>query len=360
MKNIDGIYIHIPFCNKRCHYCDFHVFINMNDKIEKYVEYLIKEIKLYPKYKYNTIYFGGGTPSLLNENQIKRILDSLDKTEDVEITLELNPSDMDFEKLKSIRKAGINRLSIGFQTFSDEMLISLNRDHSSKKAIETYINARNTGFENISLDLIFALPNQTLNMLKYDLEKFISLNPEHLSIYSLIWEEGTNFTKRLEKGELKEVDDDIQADMYIDIQEKLKANGYIQYEISSFCKVGKESKHNIKYWNNTEYVGVGVNATSYYDEKRFSKVKSLVKYYKLIDENIIPINERTIEIVDFEEREKLKYILGLRMLNKGIEYEDNEKVNKLIDRGLLKKIENKIFLTQKGILLSNDVFVEFI
>ena len=133
MKNIDGIYIHIPFCNKRCHYCDFHVFINMNDKIDKYVEYLIKEIKLYPKYKYNTIYFGGGTPSLLSQKHIEMILNELEFDEDAEITLELNPSDMDIERLSNLRKSGINRLSIGFQSFNDELLKFMNRDHSSDK-----------------------------------------------------------------------------------------------------------------------------------------------------------------------------------------------------------------------------------
>lgn len=298
MENITGIYIHIPFCNKRCYYCDFHVFINMNDKIEKYVDYLIKEINLYPKYTYDTIYFGGGTPSLLNEKQIKRILDSLNKTNDCEITLELNPSDVDLEKLKSIRNAGVNRLSIGFQTFNDEMLKSLNRDHSSKKAIDTYYNAREAGFNNISLDLIFALPNQSMKMLKYDLEQFLKLNPEHLSIYSLIWEEGTNFTKRLQKGELEELDEDLQADMFLEILKQLKDANYTHYEISSFAKDGKYSKHNMKYWDNVSYIGIGVNATSYYNKKRFAKVKSLIKYYRLIDENTIPIDEKTIEIVD--------------------------------------------------------------
>lgn len=360
MKNIDGIYIHIPFCNKRCHYCDFHVFVNMNDKIEKYVEYLIKEIRLYPKYKYNTIYFGGGTPSLLQPNHIESILNELDKTDDVEITLELNPSDMDISKLRSIRNSGVNRLSIGFQSFNDDLLKFMNRDHSSNKAIETYYNARKVGFDNISLDLIFGVPNQSMDILKNDLDKFLELSPEHLSIYSLIWEEGTNFTKRLEKGELKELDEDLESDMFIEIQNKLKNNGYNHYEISSFCKEGKYSKHNIKYWDGTEYVGVGVNATSYYSNQRFSKVKSLVKYYRLIDEGIIPINERSIEIVDDEEKNKLKYILGLRMLEKGIKYEKNEKVDKLIERGLLKKKEDNIVLTQEGILLSNEVFVEFI
>ncbi|CAM3170769.1 radical SAM family heme chaperone HemW [Streptobacillus ratti] len=360
MKNITGIYIHVPFCNKRCHYCDFHVFINMNDKIERYVEYLIKEIKLYPEYTFDTIYFGGGTPSLLNGEQIKKILDNLKKTDDAEITLELNPSDMDLEKLKYIKNAGINRLSIGFQSFNDDMLKFMNRDHSSKKAIETYRNARIAGFDNISLDLIFSVPNQDMEMLENDLDKFLELSPEHLSIYSLIWEEGTNFTKRLEKGELKALDEDLEADMFLKIQERLIGNGYNHYEISSFCKNGRESKHNIKYWDNTEYIGIGVNATSFYNQKRFAKVKSLARYYRLIDQDIIPIDEKSIEIVDEVELENLKYILGLRMLIKGVKYTPNDKIDKLIEKGLIEKFDDRIKLTSKGVLLSNEVFVEFV
>lgn len=360
MKNINGIYIHIPFCNKRCHYCDFHVFVNMNDKIEKYVEYIIKEIKLYPEYTYDTVYFGGGTPSLLNGEQIKRILDNLKRTEDAEITLELNPSDMDLERLQFIRNAGINRLSIGFQSFNDDMLKFMNRDHSSKKAIETYKNARIAGFDNISLDLIFSVPGQDMEMLENDLDNFLKLDPEHLSIYSLIWEEGTNFTRRLEKGELKALDEDLEADMFIKIEDRLKNYGYNHYEISSFCKDGRESKHNIKYWDNTEYVGVGVNATSFYNGERFAKVKSLAKYYRLIEQGIIPIEEKTVEKVDENELENLKYILGLRMLIKGVEYTPNDKIDKLIKRGLIERFDDRIRLTREGMLLSNEVFVEFV
>ena len=360
MKNIDGIYIHIPFCNKRCHYCDFHVFINMNDKIDKYVEYLIKEIKLYPRYKYNTIYFGGGTPSLLSQKHIEMILNELEFTEDAEITLELNPSDMDIERLSNLRKAGINRLSIGFQSFNDELLKFMNRDHSSDKAIETFLNARKVGFDNISLDLIFGIPGQSMEILENDLKKFIDLNPEHLSIYSLIWEEGTNFTRRLKKGELKEMDEDLEADMFIKINRELKNAGYSHYEISSFCKKGYRSKHNIKYWNNTEYIGVGVNATSFYNQKRFSKVKSLIKYYRLIDEGMIPINDASLELVDEVENENLKYILGLRMLEDGISYEKDARIDKFILNGLIEKFGDRIRLTEKGMLLSNEVFVEFV
>ena len=360
MKNIDGIYIHIPFCNKRCHYCDFHVFINMNDKIDKYVEYLIKEIKLYPKYKYNTIYFGGGTPSLLSQKHIEMILNELEFDEDAEITLELNPSDMDIERLSNLRKSGINRLSIGFQSFNDELLKFMNRDHSSDKAIETFLNARKVGFDNISLDLIFGIPGQSMEILENDLKKFIDLSPEHLSIYSLIWEEETNFTRRLKKGELKEMDEDLEADMFIKINRELKNAGYSHYEISSFCKKGYRSKHNIKYWNNTEYIGVGVNATSFYDQKRFSKVKSLIKYYRLIDEGMIPINDASLELVDEVENKNLKYILGLRMLEDGIPYEKDERIDKFILNGLIEKFGDRIRLTEKGMLLSNEVFVEFV
>ena len=236
----------------------------------------------------------------------------------------------------------------------------MNRDHSSDKAIETFLNARKVGFDNISLDLIFGLPGQSMEILENDLKKFIELNPEHLSIYSLIWEEGTNFTKRLKKGELKEMDEDLEADMFIKINRELKNAGYTHYEISSFCKIGYRSKHNIKYWNNTEYIGVGVNATSFYNQKRFSKVRSLIKYYKLIDDGIIPINDKSIELVDEDENKNLKYILGLRMLEDGIPYEEDERIDKFISNGLIEKFGDRIRLTEKGMLLSNEVFVEFV
>ena len=199
----DAIYIHVPFCVKKCDYCDFLSFQSTKEERKKYVEFLIKEIRMYPKYKYDTVYFGGGTPSLLEPCDVRLILDELDIKEDAEITLEANPKTVDYEKLKGFREAGINRLSMGIQSFFDKFLKVLGRLHNSNEGEEAYFTARKAGFENISLDLMFSLPNQNIEDVKKDLEKMISLNPEHFSIYSLIWEPETKFFEKLEKGGLQ-------------------------------------------------------------------------------------------------------------------------------------------------------------
>lgn len=367
-KIVDGIYIHIPFCNKKCEYCDFCTFINMSHEYEYYCKYIIKEINLYKKNKYDTIYFGGGTPSLLPTELIKKILDSLDydkKNEKLEITLELNPNDMKKEKLKELKEIGINRLSIGIQSFQNEVLKFIGREHSGEDAIKTFYDAREVGFDNISIDLMFAIPNQSMEDLKRDLEIIKKLNPENISIYSLIWEEGTVFFSKLQKGILKEMDQDLEAEMYEYIIKFLKENGYVHYEISNFCKPKKGGKHNVKYWKNKEFIGVGLSASSYYDGKRYSNVRNFYKYYKSIDENKIPIDEKSVEIVDEIEEQKLEKMLGLRLVEEGIKYFENEKIEKLLKRELIEIFcnennEKRLRLTEKGIELANEVFVEFI
>ena len=211
IKNVDAIYIHIPFCDKKCEYCDFCTFVRMEKEYRKYTNYLIKEIRMYPKIKYDTIYFGGGTPSLLPVEMISEILNELDWSENAEITLELNPTDMTFEKLKEFREIGINRLSIGIQSFQDHVLKFIGRQHSSEDAINVYKMARKAGFCNITVDLMFGIPNQTIEDLQRDLDILKELKPENVSIYSLIWEEGTVFWSKLQKGILSEIDQDLEA-----------------------------------------------------------------------------------------------------------------------------------------------------
>ena len=213
-KDADAIYIHIPFCDKKCEYCDFCTFVRMEKEYKKYTDYLIKEIRMYPKIKYDTIYFGGGTPSLLPVAMISEILDKLDWSENAEITLELNPTDVTFEKLKKLNKIGINRLSIGIQSFQDHVLKFIGRQHSSEDAINVYKMARKAGFSNITVDLMFGIPNQSLEDLQRDLDILWELKPENVSIYSLIWEEGTVFWSKLQKGILSEIDQDLEAEMY--------------------------------------------------------------------------------------------------------------------------------------------------
>ena len=358
----DAIYIHIPFCIKKCGYCDFLSFSceeKSREDRKKYVKKLIEEIKLSPKLTYDTVYFGGGTPSILEVEEIKSILEKLDIEENAEITLEVNPQTVSLEKLKGLRSIGINRLSIGIQSFDDEKLKVLGRVHNKEVALETYENARKAGFTNISIDLIFATPNQTVEELLEDLKMVKKLNPEHISIYSLIWEEGTKFMELLDSGKLNPLDNELEADMYELIIDKLKKMGYTHYEISNFAKKGYESRHNSKYWKNVDYLGVGLGASGYYNGIRYKNHITFEEYYADIEDKKRPILEE--ETVGEKDKIENYYILGLRLLNDGIELEENgykEKILKLVEKGYIKEEDNRYKLTSKGIMVANDVFVE--
>ena len=268
---------------------------------------------------------------------------------------------MTLQNLLELKKIGINRLSIGIQSFNDIVLKALGRDHSSKDSIEIYRNAIKAGFNNVSIDLIFATPNQTMEDLNNDLEKIKELNPNHISIYSLIWEEGTSFWKQKKDGKLREISEDLEADMYEKIIETLMSQGYIHYEISSFCKPGFESVHNSKYWNNEEFIGVGLSASSYFENKRYSNKKNMHKYFEDIKNNLRPVDFDSIEVISMEDKVKLSKMLGLRRLDKGIIYDGNDKIiNKLISNNMLFLEKDRAKLTRKGLLLANNVFVEFI
>ena len=361
-KEPDALYLHIPFCEKKCEYCDFCTFINMSREYERYTKALIKELKMYPKYEYDTVYFGGGTPSLLPVEMTAEIMSNIGYKENSEITLELNPNDMTAEKLEDLRKTGINRLSIGIQSFQNHVLKFIGRLHSGEDAVRVFRDARKAGFENISIDLMFGIPNQSFEDLKKDLENILLLSPDNISIYSLIWEEGTVFWSKLKKGILSEMDQDLEAEMYEEIIDFLKKNGYSHYEISNFSKKGRGGIHNLKYWRNKEFIGVGLSAATYFNGKRYSNVRTFNKYYKSLEENALPIDEKSIEIIDEKEKEKLKNMLGLRLTEEGIKYFQNERVESLLERGLIERFDNgeKMRLTRKGILLANEVFVEFI
>ena len=269
------------------------------------------------------------------------------------------------EKLRELRELGINRLSIGIQSFQDHILKFVGRDHNGADAIRVFQEAREVGFENITIDLMFGIPNQTMEDLKKDLEIIKEIQPDNVSIYSLIWEEGTIFFGKLKRGILKEMDQDLEAEMFETIINFFKENGYNHYEISNFSKNGMSGKHNLKYWRNKEFLGVGMSAASFYGNKRYNGVRTFKKYYNLIDENKIPIDEKSVEIIDEIEKEKLRKMLGLRLVNEGISYFMDKKVEKLVKEGLLEIFENdendkRLRLTQKGILLANNVFMEFI
>lgn len=356
---MDAIYIHIPFCMKKCAYCDFHSFEGKLNESKRYVDYLIKDFKNWPTYEYDTIYFGGGTPSLLDPDEVGRILKEVNYNKNSEITLELNPATANLNKLKAFKKNGINRLSIGIQSFNDDILKTLGRLHSSEKAINTFNNAREAGFNNISIDLMFAVPGQGIDELKKDLETIKLLNPDHISIYSLIWEEGTPFWDMLQKGILKECDNDLEADMFELIIDTLKEMGYVHYEISNFSKPNMEARHNTKYWENKEYIALGIGASFYVNNFRGKNVLSFNKYYEAIDNLEKPWLEKE-EVLNKKEYE---YMLGLRLLNRGILPTEDKIINlcqKLEKDGFLKKHEDRYILTRKGLFLGNSVFEQFL
>lgn len=365
----DAIYIHIPFCMKKCDYCDFLSFKSTEIERKKYVNFLINEIKLYPKYNYNTVYFGGGTPSILSGEDIKKILNELKIDKNAEITLEGNPKTLTYQKLKEFKETGINRISLGIQTFNENFLKTLGRLHTVEEGILAYKNARNVGFNNISLDLMFSLPNQSLEDVKNDLEKLFFLNPEHFSIYSLIWEPETKIFKKLISGELKKTENELESSMYEMIIEKSLKQGYNHYEISNFSKNNYEAKHNSKYWRNSEYVGIGLGASGYLDDIRYKNETNFENYYDKISLKEKPILET--EKIDSTLKEEYRHILGLRLLLEGIFPSKEEKYikiyKKLLKNNFIKEItfknnrlEKRYTLTKKGIFLGNDVFEQFI
>ena len=295
-----GIYIHIPFCKQKCYYCDFVSFSDKNDLEEKYIEAIKKEIKYYldndnfvKKYNVTTIYIGGGTPSYINSKYILEILELLQsklknnktKFENIEITIEVNPGTVDKQKLEQYKKAKINRLSIGLQSANNEILKQIGRIHTFEQFLETYNLAEQVGFDNINVDLMIGLPNQSIEDVKNSLKKVIELKPTHVSVYSLIIEEGTVIDKLIKQSILQEMKEEQERRMYWYVKSMLELNGYKHYEISNFAKEGKESKHNVNCWLQKEYIGIGTSAHSYLNGIRYSNCEEIEKYIENIEEN---------------------------------------------------------------------------
>ena len=287
MKKDIGLYIHIPFCKKKCSYCDFVSFSDKDSLIEKYKEAVIKEIKNkdISKYKINTIYIGGGTPSILESRDILDIINEVKEyiSENTEITIEINPGTADKEKLKKYKEIGINRLSIGLQSADNNILKEIGRIHTFEEFLNIYNLARKVGFNNINVDLMLGLPSQTIEILEESVRKIIKLNPEHISIYSLILEENTRMWDMVNKGILKLPSEDIEREMYWKVKNMLESDGYIHYEISNFAKKGYESRHNSDCWEQKEYIGVGLAAHSYLNKIRFSNTSNLEEYINNIN-----------------------------------------------------------------------------
>lgn len=370
-----GLYIHIPFCVQKCKYCDFTSYVADGNEKDKYLDSLEKELKMYKinQEEISTIFIGGGTPTILNKIQLKRLFkmieDNVDLKKVEEYSIEANPGTLSIEKLKIMKDAGVNRLSIGLQAVQDKHLLFMGRIHNLKQFEESFYNARKVGFDNINIDVIFAFDTQSLEDWKETIDYVAEIKPEHISAYSLIIEEGTDFFEMYKKGELKDIDEEKYLDMYRYTVEKLKKYGFYQYEISNFCNAGYECKHNIKYWNCDEYFGVGVGASGYINNERYTNVKTLNDYSKATDSNVFPIKSK--EVLDFKEHFNEKIMLGLRM-NSGINLSLIDKINNQeLEKCIIKSIENyqkkgyiekckdnTIKLTQSGREISNSIIVD--
>ncbi|MGC8971711.1 MAG: radical SAM family heme chaperone HemW [bacterium] len=371
-----AIYIHIPFCIKKCLYCDFFSFRFDISLFHQYTKALIKELKLNlnKDYSVRTIYLGGGTPSILPLDDLEDIIETIFKLvkveEDFEFTIEVNPGTIDREKLKEYRNFGINRISIGIQSLNDEELKVLGRIHSSKEALEALDMAISVGFENINADLIYGIPNQTLESWRDTLGKTLKREElTHISIYGLMYEPGTPLYKALINGKIEPMSEDIEVEIFNVAQEILSKYGFIWYEISNYAKKGYECRHNLTYWRGENYLGFGPSAHSLIGNIRYSNTPNIKAYVELLLNNKTPkIWEEKLSPL---EKAKELVILGLRLregISLGVVYKRtginiegifSESIKKLVSQGLLYKREDRIALTEKGRLLGNLVFEEF-
>jgi len=372
-----SLYIHIPFCRAKCSYCDFASYPQKEYIYDKYVLSLLEEIKTvsqqYKDYTVKTVFIGGGTPTVLSQKNLTDIMEKLKSCfnieENAEITIESNPKTIEYQKLLSLRQAGVNRLSIGLQAWQNKLLKKLGRIYTKEDFLESFALARKAGFDNINLDLMFTLPEQTLEQWEETLKETVSLNPEHISAYSLIIEDGTPFGDMYSQGMLELPDEETDRKMYYKAIEILKENGYNQYEISNFAKKGFESRHNIVYWKKEEYIGLGLGAHSYIAQKRFHNTYDLEKYIHEAGKNCI-VEDIEINSINDEYAEFM--FLGLR-LTEGISVKDFEErfnksiydiyskqIEECVKYGLLYKNEDRIALTSRGIDVSNVVFEKFL
>ena len=375
MKEL-GIYIHIPFCVRKCFYCDFVSYAKKESVQKKYIEALQKEILNWKKsnkdVKIKTIYIGGGTPYCKDSKFITEILNLINIKNAEEITIEVNPGTVNKKKLYDYKNAGINRLSIGLQSTNNELLKKIGRIHNYEQFLETYKMAREVGFNNINVDLMIGLPGQTMDDLKTSLEDIINLNPEHISVYSLILEDETPLKKMIENNILKLPEEDLERQMYWYTKDFLKINGYNHYEISNFAKQGFYSKHNLDCWEQKEYIGFGISAHSYIDRKRFGNISNLDNYIKNCIEGGFDKNRIIEEEQDKKDEMKEYMILGLRKINgisiQKFENKFNEnpivlfkkELNKLFNEGLIIIDGDIIRLSNKGLDFANIVWEEFI
>ncbi len=373
-----ALYIHVPFCARKCAYCDFASYDNQNGLIKEYFDALWKEIEiasgLYAIRGVSTVFFGGGTPSFVDAAYIAKTLEEAEKYIGIcagaEITIEANPNSLDRGKLKTYLAAGVNRLSMGLQSAEDRLLKLLGRLHTRELFEQAYLAAREAGFENISLDLIYGLPAQTLDGWRHTLEYAASLEPQHVSAYSLTIEEGTPLHADLLAGKIEEADEELERAMYHEAVAFLGSKGFERYEISNFARPGLESRHNLAYWNRDDYLGIGAAAHSCVAEARFANTSGLDGYISCLRSGKTAYNTR--EDLDMRQREFEFIMLKLR-LAKGFLLEEYEKLfgrdfeerfaaplEKLVKAGLLGREKGRVFPTDKGFDLQNTVVLELV
>ena len=393
-RNI-ALYIHIPFCATKCPYCDFNTYEGIDNLISPYTQALEQEIRLWGETLtsslVSTVFFGGGTPSYLTVAQTRQILSSVRSSFTVvpgsETTLEVNPDDVTEQNMKNLLELGINRLSIGVQSLDDRLLKLLGRRHTAQQAITAYRQARQAGFDRLSIDLMYGLPQQTMDQWQTTLEKALDLQMPHISLYCLTLEKGTPMERWVVNGTLPDPDDDLAAEMYMYAEHILKQSGYSHYEISNWSLPDYECQHNLTYWNNQSYLGVGPGAHSYIDGYRFHQVKSPRSYIDRVHrwanrgaQITRPLNTTHLqeietlencEAVDTKLEMTETVFLGLRLMaglntrkfqhRFGISFMEvyNQQVTELSELGLLEQVGSVLRLTPKGIMLSNQVFVRF-
>ena len=366
-------YVHIPFCTQICYYCDFSKVFIKNQPVDSYLEHLIEEYHSYDIQKLRTLYIGGGTPTALSAPQLafllEKLTDKLDLSYLEELTIEANPGDLDQEKIAVLKDSPVNRVSLGVQTFNDRMLKQIGRSHLEKDIYENIANLKKAGFDNISIDLIYALPKQTMEDVKTNVAKAIALDIPHMSLYSLILENHTVFMNRMRRGKLPLPKEDLEAEMFEYIIAELEKAGFEHYEISNFSKLGFESRHNLMYWDNAEYYGIGAGASGYVDGVRYKNHGPIRHYLQAVEAGNARVQE---EALTLNEKMEEEMFLGLRKKSGvskkrfeekfGLSFEDQygAVVAKLTEQGLLVPDRDIVRMTKQGLFLGDTVAEKFI
>ena len=366
-------YVHIPFCTQICYYCDFSKVFIKNQPVDSYLEHLIEEYDSYDIKKLRTLYIGGGTPTALSAPQLafllEKLTDKLDLSYLEELTIEANPGDLDEEKIAVLKDSPVNRVSLGVQTFNDRMLKQIGRSHSEKDIYENIVNLKKAGFDNISIDLIYALPKQTMEDVKINVAKAIALDIPHMSLYSLILENHTVFMNRMRRGKLPLPKEDLEAEMFEYIIAELEKAGFEHYEISNFSKPGFESRHNLMYWDNAEYYGIGAGASGYVDGVRYKNHGPIRHYLQAVEAGNARVQE---EVLTLKEQMEEEMFLGLRKKSGvskkrfeekfGLSFENQygAVVSELTEQGLLVADRDIVRMTKQGLFLGDTVAEKFI